>query len=221
MFRFLLWIFRPEKLPSPRRKKVPFLVRCRISIYAFLLNIKKRHYRRYAIMDEISYGDVKFVWERRDIAFEDELKRMGHNVKPQMSSNERVGCNWGKTASPRRKGRSFRWFRFSETIRIIANDGEVSFDHSSDLSINGSLKGLMKLSAGEDIISRSRMKISRSAASHVRQISVARPERRKPVFAKEKQPEPTVTVAPAAPVAPAVPEAPVIRKAGFDIDTSF
>ena len=75
----LLKLLRPERVPSPNRKKIPFGTRLQLFLYRSGLKRLKKKYCRCAYSDTmiiVGNPSIKVYHEFRDISFETELKRL-------------------------------------------------------------------------------------------------------------------------------------------------
>lgn len=158
LLRILLKLTRPEKVPSPRKKQLPWGA----AIHKSLLSFLAHYYRQYASHNVISVGkDIQFVRSVRDLDFEAELKRMGFDVKPHLTAYK------SKSLKKTRKNPYFKpfinCFSFSDTICIEAADLNIMLERADEINVTSTVDAKIMISTPEDFIIRSTVSVSNKA----------------------------------------------------------
>lgn len=142
--QLLLKLLRPKTVPSPRRKKIPFGIRVRLSLYRSCLKKRRKWYSRYAFADTIVISgspQVKLYHEFRDISFEAELKRLRIQVPESMldrgSESSSLPAKWGRRPF-------FGEFKFRDTYRLEVGGQRISIEHGDGRSFVSTIKGRLK-----------------------------------------------------------------------------
>lgn len=149
----LKWL-RPETVPSPKRKQIPLGLKIRLSLYRNCLNSMRKWYSRYAFCDTVEIQGnprIKIIHEFRDPAFEAELRRM--HIAVPVVMQEKSGTSSSFT-DKRNKRRYFGSFRFKDSFRMEIDGRKVSVDHSEGRSFVTTLKGRLKESKSDSLITQ-------------------------------------------------------------------
>lgn len=149
----LKWL-RPETVPSPKRKQIPLGMKIRLSLYRNCLNMMRKWYSRYAFSDVIEIQGtprIKIIHEFRDLAFEAELKRM--HITAPVVMQEKNGTSSSFT-DKRNKRRHFGSFRLKDSFRMEINGQKVSVDHGDGRSFISTVKGRLKESRPDSLITQ-------------------------------------------------------------------
>lgn len=161
LIRILLKLTRPENAPSLREKQLPLGT----AFHKWLLSILAHYYRCYASYDVIFIGkDFQLVRSNRDFEFETELKRMGFDVKPHLTSYK------SKSLKKTRKNPYFKpfinCFSFSDTICIEAVDLNIVLERTNEINVTASQDVKIMISTPEDFIRRCTVHISNIVGLH-------------------------------------------------------
>ncbi|MCM1168672.1 MAG: hypothetical protein NC324_01905 [Bacteroides sp.] len=150
MLRLFLRMVRPSneqlcKVQSNGRS------RFRIKMYKFLLKRLKRSYLYYAISDTIvlQNEDIRIVHEFRDMAFENELRRVGVDIRPQMASSA-MPCRMARRGNQHH----YKCFKFKDLLNFYRGNEELFLTHDKEISVEGTMRGGVKKSLSEDIVFR-------------------------------------------------------------------
>lgn len=142
--RLLLKWLRPEVIPSPRRKDIPFGEKARLFLYKRCILILKKWYSRYAFSDSIflnGISPIKLVHEHRDYDFENELKRL--HIPLPVNMVDHTGPV--SSAQERNKKRPFyKNFYFEDQLHLEADGQIVSISHGKGRLFNSKIKGKLK-----------------------------------------------------------------------------
>ena len=144
--RLLLKWFRPDIIPSPRRKRIPFGTRLQLQLYRSCLKILRKWYAKYAYSDSISISGsqesgIRIYHEFRDTAFEAELKRL------RLSLPERILECRGVSSSQcigRKDLLFYRSFHFEDNFLLEMDGQKVSIKHGRDRTFVSTLNGCLK-----------------------------------------------------------------------------
>lgn len=142
--RLLLKWLRPEVVPSPRRKKIPFGMRVQLFLYRRCIKRLLNWYPKYAFSDTIFLTcnpSVRIVHEHRDYSFEAELKRMRIPVSDGMI--ERHGAS-SSFADKRKSQRYYSCFHFEDHFLVESDGKKVSIDHGNGRSFVSTIRGKLK-----------------------------------------------------------------------------
>lgn len=142
--RLLLKWLRPEVIPSPRRKNIPFGEKTRIFLYKRCILILKKWYSRYAFSDSIflnGISPVKLVHEHRDYDFENELKRL--HIPLPVNMIDHTGLI---SSVPERNMRRpyYKSFYFDDRLYLEADGQIISINHGKGRLFDSKIKGKLK-----------------------------------------------------------------------------
>ena len=143
--RLLLKWLRPEVIPSPRRKNIPFGEKARLFLYKRCILILKKWYSRYAFSDSIfinGISPVKLIHEHRDCDFEDELKRLHIPLTVTM-----VDHTTGIVSSVQEKNNRrpfYKSFYFEDRLYLEIEGQSISINHGKGCLFNTKIKGKLK-----------------------------------------------------------------------------
>lgn len=152
--RLLLKLLRPEKVPSPNRKSVPFETRMQLLLYRRCLKRLKRWYYRYAYSDSmiiVGNPSIKVYHEFRDIAFETELKRLRVTFSEGM-----IECS-GATShytDKRKRHRYFKCFHFEDNFLLDIDNQKISIKHGNGRSFVSTINGHLKESNETSVLAK-------------------------------------------------------------------
>lgn len=152
--RLLLKWLRPERVPSPNRKKIPFGTRLRLSLYRGCLKTLRKWYSRYAFSDTVFISGspvIRVYHEFRDLAFEAEIKRMRLPMTEMMI--ERRDSSSSQPANNRRRP-YFKHFQFEDSLLLEINGQKVSIKHGLGRSFVSTIKGQLKESGISGLIAK-------------------------------------------------------------------
>ena len=152
--RLLLKWLRPEVVPSPRRKKIPFGTQVQLYLYRRCIKRLAKWYPRYAFSDSITLGGsptARITHEHRDLAFEAEIKR----IRMQMP-NDMVDCIGLTSHFPdkRKSQRYYDCFHFEDHLIFEIDGKKISIDHGQGRSFVSSLKGKLMESDGDSLFAK-------------------------------------------------------------------
>ena len=150
--RLLLKWLRPDTVPSPGRKNLPFGTRLRLDLYRSALNLLAKHYKKHAFFDTLSLpgSQVKLIHEFRDTAFEAELKRMHMLQKDQMVLKD--GCVSSKQA--KKNSFFFKQFHFEDVLVLDTPEQRVIIRRGSACSFEAARGGKLKESEAGSLVSQ-------------------------------------------------------------------
>ncbi len=142
--RLLIKWLRPETVPSPRRKKIPFGSQVQIYLYRRCIKRLAKWYSQYAFSDSVTLVGTpaaRVTHEYRDYSFEAEIKRMRIQIP-----NGTVDCVGVTSHFPnKRKGRHyFNCFHFEDHFLLEIDGKKISIDHGQDQSFVSTFKGKLK-----------------------------------------------------------------------------
>ena len=171
--RLLLKWLRPDTVPSPNRKNLPFGTRLRLDLYRSALKLLARKYSRYAFSDFISLPAInaKLTHEFRDLAFEAELKRMRLLQKDQTILRD------GINSCTRRRRKNllyFKQFRFVDLLSLETNGQKVTIRHDEGCCFSATHGGKLKESEVGSLLSQ--FQFIGPAASKQMSRSIATPD---------------------------------------------
>lgn len=155
LLRFVMYLLKPSNELLRKRSNGTFIKMC-IRLYQSILKWLLKHYRYYAISDTIyiDNGRIKIMYACRDLAFENELKRNGIDISPQMLSRE------GDVITIKKgRGGCFNYFKWKNITSVYIDDKEFFIKHDKQLSISGNVPADIKSSSPEDIIIRNIIKL--------------------------------------------------------------
>lgn len=152
--RLLLKLLRPEKVPSPNRKNVPFGTRLQLFLYRMCLKRLKRWYYRYAYLDNmiiVGNPSIKVYHEFRDIAFETELKRMRFTF-----SKEMIECSSATSYynDKRKRHPYYKCFHFEDSFLLDVDDKKISIKHGNGRSFVSTINGHLKESNDTSVLAK-------------------------------------------------------------------
>lgn len=152
--RLLLKLLRPEKVPSPNRKSVPFGTRMQLLLYRRCLKRLKRWYYRYAYSDSmiiVGNPSIKVYHEFRDIAFETELRRMHVTFSEGM-----IECSGATSHYPdkRKRHRYFKCFHLEDTFLLDIDNQKISIKHGNGRSFISTINGHLKESNDTSVFAK-------------------------------------------------------------------
>jgi len=152
--RLLLKLLRPETVPSPNRKKIPFGTRLQLSLYRSCLKTLRRWYRKYAFSDSIVISGnpaIRICHEYRDTAFEAEIKRLRMSLPEGML--ERSGASSSQPDKTKRR-LYHGCFHFVDHFLMEINDQKISIDHGDGRSFVSTAKGRLKESDVTNLVAK-------------------------------------------------------------------
>lgn len=139
--KLLLKLLRPETVPSPNRKKIPFGTRVQLYLYRSCLKTLRKWYVKYAFSDKIVLSGkpaIRVFHECRDTAFEAELKRLRMGLQDGMIVRHGVSSS----QPDKRKNRPYyRCFHFEDTLLVDIDGQKVSINHGKGRSFVSTLTG--------------------------------------------------------------------------------
>lgn len=139
----LLKIICPKVIPN-RKSNWGYRVR----FYHWLLLRLQPLYKRCAVSDTFSFGDMQVVHNVRDYWYEQELQRF-HVDTAQHLEPQNVPF------SVKRSNRRPLLFNWSETLSVYHNRKSYVLKRSNKFSIETELDGRLKISGAKDLILRS------------------------------------------------------------------
>lgn len=152
--RFLMKWLKPDVVPSPRRKNIPFGTRVQLLMYRQCLKRLRKWYSKYAFSDSViltGKQSLKITHEYRDFLFESELKRL--HLQSSDSVKEILGT---KSYTPEKcqRRRYLSYFCFEDHFLLEIDGRKISIEHNRSQSFNSSFKGQLKGSDGGSLLSR-------------------------------------------------------------------
>lgn len=143
MLLLIKWL-RPDVIPSPRRKKIPFGTRLQLFLYRSGLRKLAKWYSRYAFSDSIVISgtpSIKLMHDFRDYSFEAELKRI-HLFLPDGIHE----CSGATSSFPDKRKRRpyYSSFHFEDHFLLEVDGKKVSIDHGQGRSFVSTIKGRLK-----------------------------------------------------------------------------
>ena len=152
--QLLLRLLRPEKIPSPQRKKTPLGIRLQLFLYRRCLKRLKKWYYKYAYSDSmiiVGNPSIKLYHEFRDIAFETELKRMRVTFSEGM-----IECSGATSHYPdkRKRHRYFKCFHFEDTFLLDIDNQKISIKHGNGRSFVSTINGHLKESNDTSVLAK-------------------------------------------------------------------
>lgn len=150
----LLKLLRPERVPSPNRKKIPFGTRLQLFLYRSGLKRLKKKYCRCAYSDTmiiVGNPSIKVYHEFRDISFETELKRLNIPFTEGM-----IECTGATSHHPEKHKRqpSYNQFHFEDSFLLDIDNQKISIKHGDGHSFVSTINGSLKESNDTSIMSK-------------------------------------------------------------------
>lgn len=152
--RLLLKWLRPVTVPSSRRKNIPFRTRLQFSLYRECLKVLQKWYQKYAFSDTVvisGHPAIRVSHEHRDIDFESELKRLRLPIQDDMI--ERQGASSSQLTKTKRR-RYYNCLRFKDHFVLDIAGQKVAIDHADGRTIVSTIKGVLKESDANSIVSK-------------------------------------------------------------------
>lgn len=152
--RLLIKWLRPETVPSPKRKNIPFGTRLRLSLYRECLKILRNWYQKYAFSDTVVISGrpaIRICHEYRDIDFESELKRLRLPIQDDMI--ERQGNSSSQSEKSKRRT-YYNCFHFKDHFVLDISDQRIAIDHGDGRAIVSTVKGMLKESDAANLVSK-------------------------------------------------------------------
>ena len=171
--RLLLKWLRPDTVPPPSKKHLPFGTKLRLDVYRSMLKLLAREYPKYAFSDTVSLPSInaKLTHEFRDTSFEAELKRLRLLQKDQMVLRD-------ESVSTVRRRRNnllfFKQFRFIDLLILEVDGQKVTIRRDEECSFSASRGGKLKESEVGSLLSQ--YQFTGPAASKQMSRSIATPE---------------------------------------------
>lgn len=152
--RLLVKWLRPDVIPSPRRKKIPFGIKLQLFLYRRCLKKLAKWYSRYAFSDNIVISGtptIKLMHDFRDYSFEAELKRI-HLFLPDGIHE----CSGTTSSFPDKRKRRpyYSRFLFEDHFLLEVDGKKVSIDHGQGRSFVSTIKGRLKESETTSTIAK-------------------------------------------------------------------
>ena len=171
--RLLLKWLRPDTVPPPNKKNLPFGTKLRLNVYRSALKLLARNYPKYAFSDSVSLPAInaKLTHEFRDQAFEAELKRMRLLPKNQLILRDEV------ISSPRKRRNNqlfFKQFRFVDLLILEVDGQKVTIRRDEECTFSAGRGGKLKESELGSLLSQ--YQFIGPAASKQMSRSIATPE---------------------------------------------
>lgn len=142
--RLLLKWLRPEVVPSPKRKNIPFGTQVQLYLYRRCIKRLAKWYSQYAFSDSVilvGTPAARVTHEYRDYSFEAEIKRMHIQMPNGMEDCAGVTSHFPN----KRKGRHFfSCFHFEDHFLLEIDGKKVSIDHGQGRSFVSTFKGKLK-----------------------------------------------------------------------------
>lgn len=152
--KLLLKLLKPDVVPSPRRKSIPFRTRVQLLLYGLCIKILRKWYSKYAFSDSIMLvgkQSIKLTHEYRDYSFEGELKRLHYQIPDTLKAVTGITSSLPK----KQKIYLFRnYFSFEDRFLLEIDGQKISIEHNRGCSFNSSFKGQLKESDSNSLISR-------------------------------------------------------------------
>ena len=150
ILRFLFKLLNPYLDGRTRPKlKHGFWLRMRFKVYDVFMKLMKHYYHRYAFSDVVEVGQLKVTQEWRDFEFEQWMKQAGIETRQHFSTSS-------KMPKARKESYGYRpfysFFHFRHQLTVSLGQESLTIDRTCDLSIVGSIDGLISLSNTSDII---------------------------------------------------------------------
>ena len=142
--RLLLKLLRPDTVPAPNRKNIPFGTRVRLALYRKCLLRARRRYSKLAFSDSIvieGSPSVRILHEFRDVNFEAEVKRM--RLVPQEVMGECTGTTSNWPDRNRKRGIP-RYFHFKDSFSLVVDGQKTSVEHGDGRSFVSAVSGRLK-----------------------------------------------------------------------------
>ena len=150
--RLLLKWLRPDTVPPPNKKNLPFGTKLRLDVYRSALKLLAKYYRQYAFLDTISLpsSQVKLIHEFRDKTFEGELKRMRLLQKYPMTLKEARASD----KQVRSNQLFFKQFRFEDIFVLDIPGQRVTIHRGASCSFEATSGGKLKESEVGSLLSQ-------------------------------------------------------------------
>lgn len=152
--RLLMKWLRPDTIPSPRRKKIPFGKRMQLHLYHYCLSKLAKSYSKFAFSDSVSLvGEpcIRVTHEYRDYSFEAEAKRLRLQIDDSM-----IVCS-GVTSHlthKKKRPRYHSYFHFEDHLFIEIDGKKISIDHGQGRSFVSTCKGRLKESDSRNLLTK-------------------------------------------------------------------
>ena len=203
--RLLLKLLRPDTVPSPNRKNIPFGTRVQLALYRKCLTKAMRRYAKLAFSDGIvleGRPSVRILHEFRDVNFEAEVKRMRLVPKDVMVECAGTTSHW----PDRDRSRGIpRYFHFKDTFSLVVDGQKTSIEHGDGRSFVSAVNGRLKETDAAALYAKYIFSASRRG---VKQEASVKESLAAPATPAKSAPDTTPSVAPTPSVASATADRP-------------